>query len=71
METVVGETSIGQLPHEPVSEIVVQQTEEIAPKLAEEPTVPTESTMSKEEVPTTKQQELDEQRQATEPQAKA
>lgn len=61
MGTAVDEASIGQLLHEPTREILVPQAEEIAPKPAEGPIVPAESTVSKEEVPATKQPDLDEQ----------
>lgn len=61
MEVVVDEASIGQLSHELTREVMVLQAEEIAPRPAEEPMVPTESTMSKEEVHVTEQPELNEQ----------
>lgn len=49
---------------------MVQQAKENAPKPAEEPTVPTEFMVSREEVPATEQPELEEQRNAAKLQAK-
>lgn len=49
---------------------MVQHAKEIAPKPTEEPKVPTEFTVSREEVPTTEQPELEEQRHAAKLQPK-
>lgn len=68
VEVVISEVNIGSLPREPTREVVVPHSKEIALRLAEEPTVPTKITVSREEVLVTECPEFDEQRQAAEPQ---